>query len=207
MNESADRVTPTPPWPTGPLAVFCLIGLVSNLLMLVGPIYMLQVYDRVLPSRSVPTLVALSLLVIGLYAFYALIELVRSRLAIRFGALIDESLSRHVFRALVKSPRRAGGTDPVRDLDSIRQFLSGPGPVALFDLPWLPLYLGVIFLMHPLLGWVTACGAGAIAALLTINELFSHRLAQFVAVRSAGRQSQADCKGPGADVATPQRRL
>jgi ATP-binding cassette, subfamily C, bacterial PrsD len=164
----------------GSFSVFFL-SLVSNLLMLTGPLFMLQVYDRVLASRSVPTLFALALLMIGLYAFYALIELVRSRMAIRFAGMVEEALSGKLFRASVRmrlSPSGAQQPDPVRDLDSIRQFVGGQGPLALLDLPWMPVYLAIVFVFHPMLGWIATSGGLIITVLLVINELLSRRPSQ-----------------------------
>jgi ATP-binding cassette subfamily C protein PrsD len=179
----------------GPVWSFALISLVSNLIMLVGPIFMLQVYDRVLPSRSMPTLWALLLIVVILYATYALIEAVRGRMTVRFSAVVDGLLSPLAFQAAVRGKLVAHGqlqTDPVRDLESVRQFVGGPGPIALFDLPWMPIYIVAVFLLHPLLGWVTVGGAVLMAALLIMNELVSKRPAREVALATGTRQTQAD---------------
>lgn len=146
--------------------------------MLTGPLFMLQVYDRVLASRSLPTLVALTLLVCVLYGFYAFVEWLRARMAIRFAGTIDEAIAADLFRAAVRLRLMPAGTteaDPVRDLDSLRQFASGPGPLALFDLPWMPVYLAIVFLFHPLLGWLATGGALIITTLLIVNELLSRR--------------------------------
>ena len=109
----------------------------SNLLMLTGALFMLEVYDRILPSRSVPTLVALLFLVAGLYAAQGMIDTIRSRILVRVGHSLDESMSARVYDAIVRLPLKIGGkgdgTQPIRDLDSVRGFLSGSGPVAFFD--------------------------------------------------------------------------
>jgi len=131
---------------------------VSNLLMLTGPLFMIQIYDRVLASRSLPTLVALSGLAAGLYACLALIEIVRGRVLVRIGDRLDEILGRASFRQALELPR-SHAARPVDDLDRIRSFLGGPGPIALCDLPWLPVYLVVVFAFHPWLGWLTVAGA------------------------------------------------
>src|SRR5262245_64851413 len=114
--------------------------------MLTGALFMLQVYDRVLPSRSIPTLLALVLLVGVLFCFQGLLEFVRGRLLVRIGRSLDDDLNEKVYAALVRMPLRTkAGTDalqPVRDLDQVRSFLSSAGPTALFDFPWMPLYLG-----------------------------------------------------------------
>jgi ABC-type protease/lipase transport system fused ATPase/permease subunit len=134
-----------------------------NLLSLAGPLFMLQIYDRVLPSRSVPTLVGLALLVLVLFAFQGLLDMLRGRILLRIGRGLDERLSPRVFELVMRAPlmpaRPAGeGLQSIRDLDSVRTFMSGTGLSAFFDLPWMPLYIAVCFLFHPAMG-LTACSA------------------------------------------------
>jgi ATP-binding cassette subfamily C protein PrsD len=147
----------------------------SNILMLTGSMFMLEVYDRVLPSRSVPTLVGLIVLVGFLYAALGVIDAIRSRILARIGAALDESLSGRVYDTLVQLPLRIGGrsegNQPLRDLDAIRAYLSSLGPVALFDLPWIPLYLGICFVFHPLLGVTALVGAIILVALTVLTEI------------------------------------
>ena len=123
-----------------------------NLLLLTGPIFMLQVYDRVLASQSVPTLLMLTLLVAMLLAFYALLETIRTRILCRVAVDADTQISGSIFEqsAYQSSRPSSGGItgSPSRDLDTLRQFLSGPAPLAFFDMPWLPVFLGIAFLMH-----------------------------------------------------------
>src|SRR5580700_692453 len=137
------------------LAVALFSGM-SNILMLTGALFMLEIYDRVLPSRSVPTLVALLILTAGLYAAQGFIDAIRSRILVRIGDSLDETMSMRVYDAIVRLPLKIGGkgdgSQPIRDLDSVRGFLSGAGPSAFFDLPWLPVYLGICFLFHPYIG-------------------------------------------------------
>jgi ATP-binding cassette subfamily C protein PrsD len=164
-----------------PIAILLGLSLVSNLLMLTGSVFMLQVYDRVLASRSIPTLVALTLLVAVLYGFFALIELLRSRMAIRFGGLIDEKLSVRLFTASIRQklwPQAEVSSDPVRDMDSLRHFVSGTGPISLLDLPWMPIYLGLAFLLHPMIGLLATAGAVIVVVLLVVNEFHSRELSQ-----------------------------
>jgi len=143
----------------------------SNLLMLTGSFFMLQVYDRVLPGRSIATLVALLVLAIALYLFQGGLDLVRSRISVRIGRYFDEKLGLRVFEALVRLPLKTrgdgDGLQPLRDLDQVRSFLSGGGPMALFDLPWLPIYLGICFLFHFWIG-VTALIGGSVLVGITI---------------------------------------
>jgi ATP-binding cassette, subfamily C, bacterial PrsD len=143
----------------------------SNILMLTGSLFMLEVYDRVLPSRSVPTLVALLALTAGLYAAQGFIEAIRSRILVRIGDSLDEAMNMRVYDAIVRLPLKIGakgdGSQPIRDLDAVRGFLSGAGPSAFFDLPWLPVYLGICFLFHTYIG-LTALGGAVILVLLTV---------------------------------------
>ncbi|MER8467319.1 ATP-binding cassette domain-containing protein [Mesorhizobium sp. M1396] len=155
-------------------SAFVAIALFSgmiNILMLSGSIYMLEVYDRVLPSRSLPTLVGLSLLLVILYGGQGLLDFIRGRILVRIGGALDEALGPRIYASVLRLPLKIGhtgdGNQPIRDLDSVRGFLSGAGPTALFDLPWIPLYLIVIFAFHVVLGMVALLGA-IVLVLLTI---------------------------------------
>ncbi|NBB47171.1 type I secretion system permease/ATPase [Rhizobium sp. CRIBSB] len=177
------------------------VSAVTNVLMLTGPLFMMQVYDRVLASRSVPTLVALSLLAVGLYLFLGVLELLRSRILTRVGQRIEENLGDATFRAVMVLPlrmsRKEAVSQPIRDLEQIRQFMGGPGPVAICDMPWLPLYVGILFLFHPLLGWLAIVGAVVLIVLTITSEFLlrdpMRRIAQFSAARAefleAGRRN------------------
>jgi ATP-binding cassette subfamily C protein PrsD len=160
-------------------AFFC-VGLFSgmaNVLMLTGAFFMLQIYDRVLPSRSVPTLVALAILVAVLFAALAIIDMIRGRLLVRIGASLDDALSARVYDTIVRLPLRVGnrgeGLQPLRDLDAVRTFLSGPGPTAFFDLPWMPLYIGIVFAFHTALGVTATIGAIILIGLTLLTEAFA----------------------------------
>jgi PrtD family type I secretion system ABC transporter len=165
----------------------------SNILMLSGALFMLEVYDRVLPSRSVPTLVALLILVAGLYAAQGVIDTIRSRILVRVGNSLDETLNMRVYDAVVRLPLKTGGkgdgAQPVRDLDTVRGFLSGIGPVALFDLPWMPVYIIICFLFHPYIGLTALFGAIVLITLTVLTELTMRRptrsATQFAAARNA----------------------
>jgi len=185
---------------------FACIGLFSgliNLLMLTGPLFMLQVYDRVLPSRSLPTLVGLAVLTVCLYAFQGLLDAIRARVLRRIGNTIDEELSRRSYDAIVRLPlkTRGGlGLQPVRDLDRIRTFLSGPGPGALFDLPWIPLYVGVCFLFHPLIGLAAAGGATVLAILTFSTEIATRAHAKTAMRVAAARDSLLEASRRNAEA-------
>jgi len=161
-------------------ALFVGVGLFSgliNLLALTGSFYMLQVYDRVLPSHSVPTLIGLTLLMAGLYIANGMLDFFRVRVMSRVGVRIDNEVREEVYEALRLLPLRTrrtrvsgDGLQAVRDLDQIRSFFSGLGPTALFDLPWVPVYLAVIFLLHPLLGLLALSGAILLIFLTALTE-------------------------------------
>lgn len=177
------------------------LSAVTNILMLTGPLFMMQVYDRVLASRSVPTLVALSMLAIGLYAFLGILELIRARILTRIGQKIDEQLGAPTFDTVLTLPLRMSKKEaisqPIRDLEQIRQFMSGPGPVAICDMPWLPLYLGILFLFHPYLGLLAVFGMLVLIVLTLSSEITlrapMHRLSGLSSARSefveAGRRN------------------
>ena len=145
-----------------------------NLLMLTIPLYMLLVYDRVLTSGNHSTLIALSILVGILLAIMGTLEFLRSRILVRVGGRIDRALSSRVFDAFMKRARTSGtdkGERPLQDLNTFKDFLSGQGPLALFDAPWAPIYLAVLFLLHPLLGLVATGGALVLFTIALLNEL------------------------------------
>ncbi|WEX74209.1 type I secretion system permease/ATPase [Sinorhizobium numidicum] len=149
------------------------VGIASalvNILYLTGSFFMLEVYDRVLPSRSIPSLVALCLLALLLYGFQGAFELIRGRMLVRIAGALDETMSGRIYRALVRAPLKlrmqGDGLQALRDFDQVRSFLSGAGPAALFDLPWLPFYIAICFLFHPVIGLMTI-GGGLILTILT----------------------------------------
>jgi PrtD family type I secretion system ABC transporter len=183
------------------IAVFS--GLI-NVLMLSGSLFMLEVYDRVLPSRSVPTLVGLSILVTVLFAFQALLEITRGRLLVRIGNQLDHQLSPRIFGLVVRLPLQSKpGSDamqPVRDLDTVRAFLSGVGPTALFDLPWLPLYLGICFAFHVLIGLTALVGAIVLIALTVLTDLLSRKPVSAATSHAAARNRLADVGRRNAEV-------
>ena len=150
-----------------------------NLLMFVAPLHMLQIYDRVLLSRSEVTLVVITVLAIGLLVIYGLLEGVRSRLLVRTGLKFDEILNdktfRAVFRRSVQQPRNAT-PQALRDMDSVREFLSGGAVIAICDAPWVPIFIAVGFLLHPLLGTVSLFGAIVIFLLALTAELSTRNL-------------------------------
>lgn len=149
------------------------ISLFINLLMLVPPLYMLQLYDRVLASRSQETLLMLTLIVIVMFAVMGTLEFVRSRILIRVGNAIDAKMSARLFNAMFALANRYPGkstAQPLGDLTQIRQFLTGTPLFAFFDTPWMPIYIGFMFLFHPLFGWFAIFAAIVALSLTLINE-------------------------------------
>jgi ATP-binding cassette, subfamily C, bacterial EexD len=149
-----------------------------NILMLVSPIYMLQIYDRVLSSRSITTLTVLTVVAVGLLWVYSLLETLRSRVLVRIGGRLDRRLNSRVFGALFKAALYKpgmGSGQAVRDLDTLREFLTGSGLFAFFDAPWLPIYLLCVFLIHPMLGIVSTIGGLCIFALAISQELATRK--------------------------------
>ncbi|MGU9982140.1 type I secretion system permease/ATPase [Phreatobacter sp. HK31-P] len=157
----------------GALMATGLFSGVLNVLMLAGAIYMLQVYDRVLTSRSLQTLVGLTALLGLVFLVQGVLDIIRQRLLTRIGASIDRQLAPQAFRLIASIPVRAGtqldAQQPARDLDSVRGFMSSLGPTAFFDLPWLPVFLILCFLMHVWIGTAVllACVALFVVTLLT----------------------------------------
>jgi len=152
---------------------------VINLLMLTGPLYMLQVYDRVLLSRSMSTLVALSLLMGGLYIFMGLLELIRSRILVRVGNQIESDLSERTFGIWMKQGgygKLGSRSRPLDDLTSVKTFLSGPALGALFDMPWVPLFIAVIWMLHWTLGVAALLGAIIILIIAALNEFTTRKV-------------------------------
>ncbi|EPE93588.1 putative protease secretion (ATP-binding protein), partial [Rhizobium grahamii CCGE 502] len=135
--------------------LFGLSGII-NILALTGAFYMLQIYDRALTSGSISTLVALSILAISLYLFQGMFDIIRSQILIRLGARLDAELAPIAHKVVIEMPRYGYSTSEAmergRDVDTLRGFLSSQGPVALFDLPWMPVYLVFVWLLHPMLG-------------------------------------------------------
>lgn len=177
---------------------------VVNILLLAGSIYMLQVYDRALPSRSVPTLVALTIILTFVYALMSYLDYLRQRILQHVAASIDAQLSPAVFEVVLASPLRSivrgDAMGPVRDLDAIRQFLSSLGPTTIADLPWMPLYLLIMALFHPLLAAVTLAGAIVMFALNLTTELVTRKPLKNQAIAASYRGAWAEAARRNAQV-------
>lgn len=149
------------------------ISLFINLLMLVPSLYMLQLYDRVLASRSKETLIMLTIIVVIMFAVMGTLEFIRSRILIRVGNSIDAKMSTRLFDAMFALANRHPGkstSQPLSDLTQIRQFLTGTPLFAFFDAPWIPIYIGLMFMFHPYFGWFAIFAAIVALSLTLINE-------------------------------------
>ena len=149
----------------------------TNLLMLTGPLFMLQIYDRVLGSRSEETLIALFSLVGLLYFLFWLLEYARGRVMARAGARIQSHLNEPVFRSVLRRAalHRGSQSGSLSDLDAVRGLMSSPVMLALFDLPWTPFFLAAIFIFHPLLGWLALIGGVILVAIALLNQALTAR--------------------------------
>lgn len=144
-------------------ATISVFSVMVNLLMLTGPLFMLQVYDRVLGSRSVETLTALLILVIMLFALMGILDLARARITQRVSARFQSQMEGRVFIAALRDGARSGDesaatTSGMRDLDIIQRLIGSPVLLSIFDLPWVPIFLAAIYIFHPLLGLVATLG-------------------------------------------------
>src|SRR6195256_3297995 len=188
-------------------SAFLGVGIMScmiNLLYLTGSIFMLEVYDRVLPSRSVPTLVGLAILAGGLYVAQGILDLIRGRILGRIGTSLDEALNTRVFQTVVRLPLMVGsrneGLQPLRDLDNVRSFLSSLGPSAFFDLPWLPFYLAICFAFHFLIGMTALVGAIILVSLTILTEFMTRKPAREAMGLAARRNDLAAASRRNAEV-------
>ena len=161
-----------------------LMSSVINILYLTGSFFMMEVYDRVLPSRHLATLAGLCLIAGLLFIFQGFLDFLRGRILTRIGLNLDHALHVRVHGLIVRMPAGARGQadslQPLRDLDQVRSFISGAGPIALFDLPWMPFYLLICFLFHPWIG---------LAALIGALLLLSFTLLTDMMMRTPGRAS------------------
>lgn len=185
------------------LYLFSVSGII-NILALTGAFYMLQIYDRALASGSIPTLVAISALAIGLYVFQGLFDIVRSQILVRIGARLDRKFAPIAHKVAIDMPRfgfsTAESLERGRDVDTVRGFLGSQGPMAIFDLPWMPLYMIFVYLLHPLLGAMTLGGAVILTMLTILNELLSRRLANATQQAVISRNAVADSNARNADI-------
>jgi PrtD family type I secretion system ABC transporter len=157
----------------GTLFSMFVFSCVVNILMLTGPLFMLQVYDRVLSSGSVPTLITLAGIVLVLYIYYGFLEYIRARVMVRVGRKFEERLRGRVFNAMAFLNLRGAaniGGQPISDLAAVRQYISSNGPLAFLDMPWVPIYLFIVFMLHFWLGIAGLVSAVVIFVLAICTE-------------------------------------
>ncbi|MBT3358808.1 MAG: type I secretion system permease/ATPase [Rhodospirillales bacterium] len=187
---------------TGFLCV-CVFSLLINGLMLAVPLYMLQLYDRVLTSRSTDTLMLLTAIAIAAVLTMAALESVRGHLMIRISTWLEGRLSGPILSGSIATTLRAGGGPSVqglRDVSTFRSFLGGAGVFPIMDAPWTPIFLAVIFAMHPVLGWIAIGGAIVLFSLAIANELATRELLGLSGNASIGALRQAEAAVRNADV-------
>ncbi|MBP7241590.1 MAG: type I secretion system permease/ATPase [Amaricoccus sp.] len=167
---------------SGMTGLFVTVGIFSavvNILMLTGSLYMLQVYDRVLSSSSKETLVALTILVAGLFAIMGVLDYVRARVASRIGATVQNRLDERVFRAVLRrsvlSSERARPASGLKDLEAVQRFMSSPVLFAIFDMPWAPFFIALIYTFHPLLGHLAVAGMAILIVITLLNQHFTRK--------------------------------
>ena len=150
------------------------LSLFVNVLMLTGPLYMLQVYDRVITSQSMSTLVVLSILMVAMYGFMGIMDFLRARILVRIGNYVESELSAPIFKSWLAQGvkgKLAPGQRPLQSLSVIKRFLTGPAPTTFFDIPWTPIYIGVIFMIDWTLGVFAIFGALVVLAIAMVAEL------------------------------------
>jgi ATP-binding cassette, subfamily C, type I secretion system permease/ATPase len=184
-------------------ALIVVSGLV-NVLALTGSIYMLQVYDRILTSHSVPTLIALSLLAAILFLFQGGLDVLRGQVLVRLASRLDRRLTPLAHDAVMRlraiTGAQGNATQPIRDVDSIRTFLSGQGPIAILDMPWMPLYVAFVFVLHPVLGWITVFGALFLIGVTLLTEKLTKAPGEAAMATSKKRWAIADATDRNAEV-------
>jgi PrtD family type I secretion system ABC transporter len=175
-----------------------------NILTLTGPLFMLQIYDRVVPSQSIPTLIGLAAITALLYAALGFFDNLRARILIRIAAYLDEVVHPKVFRAIVTLPLRnalpGDGLQPLRDLDQIRSFIGGGGPAAFADLPFLPFQIIICFLIDPLIGWAVICGAVIIFFLTLLTDVTVRKATEDASAKSGERMAVIEASRRNAEV-------
>jgi ATP-binding cassette subfamily C protein len=187
------------------LAVFLLLlSGVINLLALTGSFYMLQIYDRALVSGSIPTLVAISVLAIGLYMFQGVFDIIRTQVLVRIGARLDRRLAPVAHQLVVDMPRLGYSTSEAlergRDVDTLRNFCGSQGPIAIFDLPWMPIFIAFVYFLHPTLGALTIAGAFVLASLAIVTELRTRNWSHATMASTIERNAIADSNARNAEV-------
>lgn len=189
----------------GALGLIFALSCGSNVLMLTSPLFMMQVYDRVLGSKSVPTLIALCMIAAAAYTAQWILDALRQRLSSLVGERAERQAAPAVQRAVLQASlsKAEPGTEslqPFRDLEQVGQFASSPTPLALADLPWVPVYLAMAFVLHPVLGWATVAGALVLAAITLATEVASRGPTRTAQLAASARNQIAEQNRSNAEV-------
>lgn len=186
------------------LLVVILLSCAVNVLTLSGSLFMLEVYDRVVPSQSVPTLVGLIVILVVLVTFQGAMEYVRTRILVRIGAAFDEAFGRPAHAAVLamslRTMRFEEGGQAIRDLDQIRTFVGSAGLVAFFDLPWIPIYIGFCMLLHPWIAYAAVAGACVLIGFSIMAEVLTRDLTKSVTMLGAQRGAMIEGARRNAEV-------
>jgi ATP-binding cassette, subfamily C, type I secretion system permease/ATPase len=179
-----------------------------NLLMLTGPLFMLQIYDRVLSSRSEETLVALLVLVVALYGLMWLLDFARTRLVARYGARFQSQLDARVFQAtLTARTQTPQSLTATRDLEAVQGFFASPALIAVLDIPFAPIFIATIFVFHPWLGWLAVTGGGILIGLTVANQLLTRGKVNAAQLAAEGAHRFADNARRASDLIRSQGML
>jgi ATP-binding cassette subfamily C protein len=183
--------------------LFSMSGII-NILALTGAFYMLQIYDRALTSGSISTLIAISILALGLYCFQGMFDIIRSQILVRVGARLDKNIAPMAHRVAIDMPRfgfsTAESLERGRDVDTVRGFLGSQGPIALLDLPWMPLFLVFVYILHPYLGALVFLGGFILAMLAIVTELLTAKLSSAMQQAVVTRNTIADSNARNAEI-------
>jgi ATP-binding cassette subfamily C protein RsaD len=181
-----------------------IFSLFINSLALVSPLYMLQVYDRVLSSRNLMTLIFLTVIAVFLYVVYGSLEALRSRVLVRGSARFENVLRTPLFETtFAASLGRKSGTgesQPFRDADSVREFITGPAMLAFFDLPWVPLFVAASFLLHPIFGWIAIVAGILTLSIAVVNEYSTKKLLSRASLASISAHADVSATLRNAEV-------
>ncbi len=187
----------------GTFAVIMGFSLAINILQLASPLYMMQVFDRVLASRSGDTLIMLTLITVLAVAVMALIEAIRSQMLVRIGNWLDDRLGPTVFSGALKSALRsdpARAAQGLRDLATVRGFITGPSVTPLLDTPWAPIFIVALFVLHPVLGLVGLIGGVVLFGLAVLNELVTKRPLREAGLAASKSHQRAEAALRNAEV-------
>jgi len=201
-RQSSDAPPAKSGWKRRTILPLFIISGVANILYLGGSWFMMEVYDRVIPGRSLPTLIGLATLMAVIYAFQGILDGLRSLIMVRLGSLFSVSLGARLFNIAMRMAIKGGSAAarPLSDLEQVRRFVSGAGPTALLDLPWIPIYVGLCFAFHPLLGYVSIAGSLVLVAITIISDRMTAAATKRSTAPAIDRDGIADAAMRNAEV-------